>query len=1387
MDVPGGGEDIVVLMKRFDFLECLADGPLHKPDLEERLDHSRSTVDRAIRSLEDAGYVRRETPGYVLTQTGRLAGGRYREFLSDQQAIRRAGSVLDALPSDVEVPPSLLRDATVEQVDSRYLLVETVADVLERADRYRVCLPHRIDSRHLRICHARVRREELELDLIARPPVLSALREEFPGVATDLSNTPAVTVRSGETPPFGLLVPYRSISGRSAATADREVTVGTGRDVTATADREVTASSDTEPICAILVVFDGETVAGFVSTRNPDAIEWALEQLETVSSEASDATDRLRNEDAVTTLSLLSGDRLPTRLRTEGFVRLDETFFEHREPLEPAAGWRAGLGLPEVAAGYAVDRPAPGRKDGADGAAPPTDSTRPSGDSLATYLLERLDANGCVALVGPAGSGKSTVAKQVACRWREQVDGIVCYRESDGGHEFESTAALEALLYRTTRPTLVVVEDAVRRNSAAIFRVIDACAGRDDVAFLLDAREDEWSDPLPEPVDARAEAVRHAQVETVPMPALDRETCQRLVSRLDSLTDRPVALDTDTLYEEVVSADESRAGSMLTLAHRLSRYLDPLAEFDDRNVTPLEADVDRVRTMLEALGTDALDVGVLVNLLNLAGVGVYPAYVYALSADDETVTESTVEEALAALRGHVIFDVDDSPRYEVVHETWSARFLERFSMACGDRESARRVGRCVSALLALADDRERRAQVTRVTDDETGVERILADPTAWADETVSKLFTVGRTYGQLSGLFGSTADETIELPAACSAHVPLACARWRGELFVEDGALAAAEAEFEWLLSEIAASLAAPDGESTLTEAETTRVRIDSLLGRTRVAKRRGDLETARCHGHSALRLAEATDRPRDVVRSRYRLALVAKAQGETDDLATHLEACLEEATALHWPKMIAHASIERGRLAEIRGNYDHALEYLSEAESICRTMGDRRGEGRTRQLQGRVAIQQGAYETASEHYLRALELAEDRGDDETAARVLTSLGDLANKTGELGPADQYEARALSIAERIGAQGLVQTIYLNRGSEALVRDDLDRAQSFFNRALEVARTLDSPHKKARTRERLAALYARQGAYDRADESSRLARRLASASEDDVLELRSILTRCQALDALGEFETAAEILADALDLAEELGRPETRADIYIWLSATARLRGDLDEAERYAHQALETHGVVGRVAANGAVRLGEVALERASYEEAAGHFDDAIERYRSGGYDLGATSMLVPRARIARLRGAYERADELVDEVLSSVSPDRPRLRATALVERAGLAREHGDFEAAEADLTSGLETLENLGARMDVSRARVEYGKLERDRGALEAASTHLIEAADTYLDTGATRRAHRVVDTLLEVFEQREVRDATEEVTDRAPMVAALLDERSERLQCKQ
>ena len=1246
-------EKLQLVARRLDVLVALADDPGHKRDLVDRLDVSRSTVYRAIERLDDAGWVCRRSAGFATTDAGRDAVDRYRSYRTDCDSILAAREALAALPYDCELPLAVVTTASVEHRHAGHRLVEVLSDRLEASTSYRALSSQFADSRHVRLLHDRVLQHGLDVELVAPATTLDAVREELPHVVTELASADGVAAYSADAPSFGLFLFEREDAG-------------SGRETTVT-----------------VVTYD-DGAAGLLVSDDERAVEWARSTYQARRDDARDATADLREAPASADLPRLLGGRLPARLRSQGFVRVDAAYVEGRDPLAPGTAWRAGLGLPEVAAGYAVARTRDGR-------------------SLTEELLERLRGNQAVALLGPPGSGKSTVCKRVACRWQEADEGVVLYRERERGEPFDATGTLEALIERCAEPVLVVVEDAVRPEASAVFEAVASLRGRDDVTFLLDARENEWSGFETVPMDARIEAVRQEYVETTYVPRVDESECRRLVDHVEAVTGEHVGIPPSGLLADAHqhSRDDAAApGTMVLLMHRLARYVQPLA--GDDAPTRLETAVDRVRTTLDDEGDIAGDVGALVALLIAAGVPVEPAYVHAIAADrthasdtldgvspdDGTAaaTHDAVWEALDRLEGRVVFETDGSG-YRTVHETWAVTYLERLLTTEGERRATARVGRVANALLSLADEPTRRQAVGAVVDEPAVLERIAAAPEAWADEIVERLFGVGRTAANLAPIFGDADDEVVELPEACSPWTRLQRSYWKGQTNLAHGNLDRAERAFVRLgqLAETVdpgTSTTAPPtpefigdhGAGDDAAAVRTRWRATSRTMLGTVAGERGEFETAGDHYREALaRFDDVGDRRGKAV-CLNKLGGVAPYLPDADPAQEYFQRGLGIAEALDDGRIESQCLDNLGKAAGRRGDYDQAREYHERSLAIARSAGDRRQEAHVLNKLGVVARKRGEYDRAREHFERSLSLARDLGDSREVMHHLGNLGNVAYERGDYDRAREYYERSLDTARDLGNR-LVEAMNCNNlGNVAYERGDYDRAREYHERSLAVVRDLGDRLGEARSLSNLGIVARERGRFDRAREYH---------------------------------ERSLEVVRDLDDRAAE-------ARVLDYLGELARRRGAYDEAGEYHERSLE-------VARDAGDRLRE-ALSRANLGVVAGH------------------------------RGNTERASEYLDEALETVETlgDEKSIPRIQLF-RGEVALARDDTEGAREHAHAARETAENRGMTHLVGRSRLLVGRVETAADAPEPAREHLQAAHDTFETVGAPQDT---LDTLSELVD---------------------------------
>lgn len=1191
-------EVLGLVADRLDLLECVWTTPLDKRSLVAELDSSRSTVDRAVRELEVAGLVAWTKNGYATTPAGRKVTEQYRETLSIVADILTARDVLDTLPFHCSIQPELLAGVDVESVgEVTYRPPEGVRERIESADRVRVLLPVLATPQLLDSCHRAVI-GGTTVELLTSPDLFETLKTEFPGPLSEMATESCTVVVEGDLPPFGLVL----------------------------------ADTDGETTVSVVAYREQGTIHGVLHNDIEAAVQWGEERYTHHYDEATDATDELRGLAPSGTENVgLSTVNDPERVAREatGFVQLTAEYFARRTPAPPRTGWRTGFDLVDVHAGYAIDR---------------EEKCENGRQNLTDELTARLGNGANIAVLGPPGSGKSTVCKSVACRWYEQGKGPVFYRESSTGTTFDSPPVLGAHLRETDGHALVVVEDAVRAEANSIFRLMKSFRGDSNVAFLLDAREGEWNDPDALPIDAGLEAYRTEAVETVSVPELDEPERERFRRQFEATTGSELDRETTELFGETMETPkqtemEHSPDELLLFLHQLVLSADPLAGYDARTPTTLVEDAQRTYEDLRAIGDTALDVSVLVNVLNTAGIGVYPDLVHALADETETGDDEDgfdrVRDALSLLDGQLIFEREESHgtgQYRTVHETWSALFLSHLLDAEGDRAASRRFGRCVTALLSLADDEAKRERIASAfLRSASAVERIAEAPGEWADVTVEKLFDIGLQRRGLAPLFGTSDDAAITLPESCSVETTVGCTKWRARMSFQRGHLDRAEREYEQLAD------LADDVEATEPElAARLRGRRFNALGT--IAWRRGEFDTAEEHytqGLGHYRDAEDTLRIAD---TRTNLGLLAYLRGDLDTATASLARSLETYRDLGHQRAEAAGLFNLGSVVESNGELRAAIDYYRESLSRYREVGDRREEADCFDNLGAALAHRGDLDTAATYCTRALERYREAGVRDREANALDNLGSISRVRGDFETAAGYYETSLDIRREVGDRRAEARSHTAFSRLARERGDLDIAREHCTESLDILWGIGDQIGEAESLTALAEVAFRREDLDTAMECAKEA--LTLHDETGHAEGEAACRRLLGMVAheRGDLDTAEDHLTRALAFFDEAGYRYEEATTHAALAPLESSRGEVAAAREALAAAIETYRDIGAVRdiVETAERLAETCEEAGDLDAALAHCETARNLGREATFDVKSESIDERHDRLTEL-------------------------------------------------------------------------------------------------------------------------------------------------------
>jgi predicted transcriptional regulator len=245
---------MAVVARRGDVLRALADGGERKCELDEKLDISRSTIDRAVRELEGLGLVARDDDGYYRTLSGSLALDEYSRFRSRMGGVLNARGVLSPLPSDADVDPAVVEDAEIVVADRHSPLrpARHQIELVERATHVRA-VASAVLPQHVEAYYEGIVDRGMSADIVLSTPVMERVVADHDDKFYDSLQTGRVDFRQLDRDlPYSLMV----------------------------------ASTPDGPAMGMLVYVQ-EGIKGFVGNDDPEAVAWARARLDDYWADAS--------------------------------------------------------------------------------------------------------------------------------------------------------------------------------------------------------------------------------------------------------------------------------------------------------------------------------------------------------------------------------------------------------------------------------------------------------------------------------------------------------------------------------------------------------------------------------------------------------------------------------------------------------------------------------------------------------------------------------------------------------------------------------------------------------------------------------------------------------------------------------------------------------------------------------------------------------------------------------------------------------------------------------------------------------------------------------------------------------------------------------------------
>jgi len=1025
---------IDVVRERYPFLEYLSETVAEKRSLPEALDMSRSTVDRAIRTLEDSGLVARVDGGYTATELGRLCAERYRAFVEDERALFEAGDSLGIHAGDVSLPSALVTEGAVTHAPNRpHRLYEQVLADLRTADEADVLVDRVADSRPIRLCRSRVATGSLTGGAYLSEGALERVRDEFPNLGSALSQSEDFEFRTAPVP---------------------------------AAEVYLTAEGSQQTV-TVLIGDEGGPTTAFRSAADR-AIAWA-EGLFSTLAPASEPTVVPTPDDGDEWLTDVDGGAG----NVAGVRVIDPGYFDGRTPADAATAWQVGPRLVDTYYGIAFER------DGPDGA------------SAVEALVNRLDAGESHVLLGPPGAGKTTTCRGAATRWVESGRGKVLLRGTAAHTPMASPERLAETVRDIEGHTLVVIEDLEEAEAAKVLRLTQLLAADPGATLLIEARERVW-DELPRTLTDTRLLDTARSLDEYRLEPLSESTCRRAIEAFETATGARVAVDATELAEQVRAGE---TGGLYQLSYRLVAHAaDVPWRTDEPTPTGLDADTraahDAVRE-LDAGREDSFALETSVVLAAFVAAGREPRRVeaHAVAAAGDNSQHRRVEDVLNALDGRLLFHRNDGA-YGTQHPTWAVRFLE----AVLDREGrsvAATFQRALSSVFSLLDDADVREAVARWVDAEPNT---VAEPLRPPDELVADLYGLATQHAGLVPLFEPTGGVGIELPAATSAERRLECVRdrmlgWHAnsdaeraravatelasrarEADVDDGTaarfvsqshrtrgeLAEDEGKFESAREQFEASL---EHASDSDDADCEIAARNALAW---LSLQAGAFDDAADQLSTARSLGDPENPSAEFATTVYYQGELARRRRELATAEERLRETIELDRALGNDENIHSTYNALGMVAEGRETFDRAEEYYRRSVELKREAGDRRSLAKTLFNLGDLLVKRGDFDEAETCLDRSRAIAEEYGMDRFAANLEGGYGRLALEREQFEAAEtRYREQRRSYEEHDYSQGVASAV-TRLGDVARERGDQQTAVEQYMRAIRGFLDVDAP-------------------------------------------------------------------------------------------------------------------------------------------------------------------------------------------------------------------------------------------------------------------------------------------------------------------------------------
>jgi DNA-binding SARP family transcriptional activator/tetratricopeptide (TPR) repeat protein len=449
---------------------------------------------------------------------------------------------------------------------------------------------------------------------------------------------------------------------------------------------------------------------------------------------------------------------------------------------------------------------------------------------------------------------------------------------------------------------------------------------------------------------------------------------------------------------------------------------------------------------------------------------------------------------------------------------------------------------------------------------------------------------------------------------------------------------------------------------------------------------------------------------------TRFELLLVREAanarRGDRAAQAGDVDELLTLAHASGDPEARCEATLRELRLARARSDIEleqrlaDALLELATASGLHHRMGQALAERAT------AARTANRYDEAEAFARRALEEYHAIGDDAGAFECSCLLLEIASGRGSARDMKQLVAELRTTALHATNTALVARSTMAASVALMLQRDYDTAQDLAFRAVELYREMGDREGEAGALGRYASLLAVSGALDQSRREHQAAASIYRELGKDLLLGHLLFNLSVTEMLLGRLDVTQGLVADAERIFDRLGEARARAYCWVNLSTVFQLRGDGEEACRYALRALEAGRAMGNevIEATALANLGNAERSLGDFTAAIGHMKEALT--------LGER-MNHPAAveELANLALAYLESGDIA----AALEAARPALGQAATLGDNEAWRQYSLWIAArvfraagqERDATSALQRahrhLQSVLERIDDAEARASF------------------------------------------------------------------------------